>query len=351
MTAAYAYELPAELIAQAPAEPRDACRLMVLEGTRPLQHRTFRELGSFLRSGDLLVLNETRVIAARIFGTREPTGGKVEFLLLHPAGSQRYSEDAVRWTVLARPARRLNAGERVRFEDARGPLGSATVVETGEGGIRTVAFELHVTFAQFLERGGRLPMPPYVKNDSEAAQRGYQTVFARVPGSVAAPTASLHFTPELLADLVRNGVELARLTLDVGLATFRPMQSHRIDGHAMHGESYEISPGAVRSIVEAKRDGRRVVAAGTTVVRALEGNVHDNGVLTPGEHVTNVFITPGFRFQIVDALVTNFHLPRSTLLVLTSAFAGRERMLDAYAEAVRFGYRFFSFGDAMLVVP
>ncbi len=324
---------------------------MVLEGDRPARHRTFRDLGEFLRRGDVLVLNETRVIAARLCGVREPTGGRVEFLLLHPAGSQRYREDAVLWTVLARPARRLHAGVRVRFADAGGTLGLATVVEANDEGIRTVALDLDVTFADLLERAGRLPLPPYVKHDSAKAQRGYQTVFARVPGSVAAPTASLHFTPELLADIERRGVETVRLALDVGLGTFRPMQSERVDEHAMHGEAYEISHGAVERIAEAKRRGRRIVAAGTTVVRALEGNVRDNGALTAGEFATNVFITPGFRFRVVDALITNFHLPRSTLLVLTSAFAGRDRMLGAYAEAIRMRYRFFSFGDAMLLIP
>ena len=322
---------------------------MVLDAAGPPQHRTFRELGAFLRAGDVLVLNETRVIAARISGTREPTGGRVEFLLLHPAGSERYREDALRWIALARPARRLPPGERVRFADANGALGFATVVDAGEGGVRTIALEINAPFAEFLARAGRLPLPPYVKSDSDAAQRGYQTVFARVPGSVAAPTASLHFTPELLSHLERRGVELVRLTLDVGIGTFRPMQGDRVDEHAMHGEAYEISPEAVRRISGAKRQGRRIVAAGTTVVRALEGNVRDNGALTAGAYATKIFITPGFRFAVVDALITNFHLPRSTLLVLVSAFAGRERMLAAYAEAVRLRCRFFSFGDAMLL--
>ena len=324
---------------------------MVQEGSAPLAHRTFRDLTDYLQPGDVLVLNETRVIGARLFGTRVPTGGRAELLLLHPAGDRRYREDATRWVALARPARRLSVGERLQFDDEEGCLGQARVVDVAGGGLRTVEFALDIPFARFLERAGRLPLPPYVKNDSEQAQRGYQTVFARVPGSVAAPTASLHFTPQMLDDIARRGVDIVRLTLDVGLGTFRPMQTERIDEHAMHAESYAIGEEAVAAIARAKREGRRIVAAGTTVLRALEGNALQYGTLTAGSGETDIFITPGFRFRVVNALITNFHLPRSTLLVLTSAFAGRDRMLAAYAEAVRLEYRFFSFGDAMLLIP
>ncbi len=317
-------------------------------GDAHVEHRIFRELPQLLRRGDLLVLNETRVIAARIFGTRvvrEGTGGRVELLLLHPAESMRYDPAATRWIALARPARRLRVGERIAFEG----FGSASVEREFAGGMREVAFDLDRPFETFLAQAGRLPLPPYIKTDSDEAQARYQTVFARTPGSVAAPTASLHFTPEVLEALDTAGVETARLTLDVGIGTFRPMQSERIDEHVMHAERFHIPPATVDAIARARREGRRVVAAGTTVVRALEGSAWANGRILAGEQQTDIFIAPGFHFQAVDAMITNFHLPRSTLLVLVSAFAGRERIARAYRTAVQERYRFFSFGDAMLL--
>lgn len=317
---------------------------MVLDGTVP-EDRTFSDLPGVLRPGDLLVLNETRVIAARIAGTRAPSGGRVELLLLHPSGSGRYDPTATRWIALAKPARRLRAGERIAF----GELGEARVCDTAEGGIREVEFALAVPFETFLERAGRLPLPPYVRNDSDEAQRRYQTVFARVPGSVAAPTASLHFTSDLLERIAARGVEIARIALDVGLGTFRPIATERIDEHVMHREAYAIAPEAAAAIETARAQGRRIVAAGTTVVRALEGNIRKHRRVVPGEDVTDLYIRPGFAFQAVDAMITNFHLPRSSLLVLVSAFAGRERIARAYAAAVERRYRFFSFGDAMFV--
>lgn len=338
------YALPEELIAQHPAGRRDDSRLLVLDRDS-MSHETFRDLPARLHCGDLLVLNETRVIAARLIGTREPTGGRVELLLLHPARSLRYDAAALSWTALARPARKLRVGERIAF----GRFGTATVRRELDEGLREVEFSLNVPFEEFLERHGRMPLPPYIHNESREAEDRYQTVFARLPGSVAAPTASLHFTPELLDRLAARGVEIVRIALSVGLGTFRPVTAEAIGDHAMHEETYVIEPGAAAAIERARAERRRVVAAGTTVVRALEGNLRRYGRVEPGDHSTDVFITPGFRFRVVDAMITNFHLPRSTLLMLVSAFAGRETVLRAYAEAIARRYRFYSFGDAMFV--
>lgn len=318
---------------------------MVLPPSGSIEHRHFSDLPEYLRQGDVLVLNETRVIAARLRGRREPTGGYVELLLLHPADSTRYDPGALRWIALARPARRLRRGARIVFE----PSGSAQIVAELSDGAREVGFEIDVPFETFLERAGRLPLPPYIHNESAEAQTRYQTVFARVPGSVAAPTASLHFTSELLERVATAGVEIVRIVLDVGLGTFRPIAADRIDDHAMHAETYAISSASAAAIERARAEKRRVVAAGTTVVRALEGNIQTHGRIVPGDGVTNVFISPGFEVRVVDVMITNFHLPRSSLLVLVSAFAGRERILAAYREAVERRYRFFSFGDAMLI--
>ncbi|MBV8655040.1 MAG: tRNA preQ1(34) S-adenosylmethionine ribosyltransferase-isomerase QueA [Candidatus Eremiobacteraeota bacterium] len=345
LTAAFDFELDPELVAQHPAERRDASRLMVV-GPTGNEHRRFSDLAEYFAAGDVLVLNETRVIAARLRGRREPSGGAAEFLLLHPARSARYQSDALRWVALAKPARRLRAGERVVFEKA----GSATVVAELSDGLREIEIASGLTFEAFLAKAGTLPLPPYIHNDSVQAQERYQTVFARVPGSVAAPTASLHFTPELLARLASRGVEIVRVALDVGLGTFRPMTAERVDEHAMHAETYVIEPPAAAALEAARAAHRRIVAAGTTVVRALEGNIRTHGRIVSGEHATDLFIRPGFDFRVVDAMITNFHLPRSSLLVLVSAFAGRRRMLDAYREAAALRYRFFSFGDAMLVL-
>jgi S-adenosylmethionine:tRNA ribosyltransferase-isomerase len=309
-----------------------------------LAHRSFRELPELLDSGDLLVLNETRVIAARLLGKRS-TGGRVELLLLHPAGSLRYDSQASRWIALVRPARRLRRGERVEF----GSFGTATVRQELDDGLREIEFALAIGFEEFLERAGRMPLPPYIHNDSPQAAARYQTVFARLPGSVAAPTASLHFTPALLAEIAGRGIEIARLSLNIGLATFRPVNVESVDAHVMHREAYAIAPEAAAAIEGARARGRRVVAVGTTVVRALEGNFASFGRIEPGEYDTDCFIVPGFRFNVVGAMLTNFHLPRSTLLMLVSAFAGRERVLAAYSEAIARRYRFYSFGDAMFI--
>jgi S-adenosylmethionine:tRNA ribosyltransferase-isomerase len=310
-----------------------------------IEHRTFRDLPEILRPGDLLVLNETRVIAARLFGTRGE-GSKAEVLLLRPSDRARYDPSSTHWLALVRPGRRLREGATISFGD----LGSATVTAVhDDDGVRELAFDLAVPFETLLERAGTLPLPPYIHNDTQEAQERYQTVFARTPGSVAAPTASLHFTPELFERLAARGVETTRLVLDVGLGTFRPMQSERVDEHVMHAESYLLPEATVAAIGRAKEEGRRVIAVGTTVARALEGNIRTHGRLVSGSDETDIFISPGFDFGAVDAMITNFHLPQSTLLVLVSALAGRSRILTAYAEAVAREYRFFSFGDAMFI--
>lgn len=326
--------------------PRDASRLLVLRQGH-VEHKTFRELPEYLRAGDVLVLNETRVIAARVFGNREPSGGHVELLLLRPSHRGRYDPHATRWQALAKPGRRLQIGQRISF----GELGTAEIAGVHEDGVREVEFALNVPFEEFLERAGTLPLPPYIHNDSAQAQERYQTVFAREPGSVAAPTASLHFTEAIFERLRANGVEIVKLVLDVGLGTFRPMQGERLDEHVMHSESFSIPQATVDAIARAKAEGRRVVAAGTTVMRALEGSAAKHGTLAAGADETGIFIKPGFRFRVVDAMITNFHLPQSTLLVLVSAFAGRDVILRAYSEAVAQEYRFFSFGDAMYIEP
>jgi S-adenosylmethionine:tRNA ribosyltransferase-isomerase len=311
-----------------------------------IEHRTFRDLPQYLHAGDVLVLNETRVIAARVFGTR-PSGGHVELLLLRPTHHGRYDPHATRWQALAKPGRRLREGQRVRFGD----LGDAVVTAVHDDGVRDVEFSLSVPFETFLERAGKLPLPPYIHNDSAEAQERYQTIFAREPGSVAAPTASLHFTERVLDDIRAKGVQIVKLVLDVGLGTFRPMQGQTLDEHVMHAESFAIPRETVDAIAGAKDEGRRVVAAGTTVMRALEGSADKHGRPRAGEDETEIFITPGFQFRVVDAMITNFHLPESTLLVLVSAFAGYDRIMRAYEEAIAREYRFFSFGDAMFIQP
>jgi S-adenosylmethionine:tRNA ribosyltransferase-isomerase len=345
---AYRYDLPEELIAQRPALRRDESRLLVVHRDT-VEDRVFRELPDILRPDDLLVLNDTRVIAARLHGTL-PTGARVEVLLLRPSDRARYDVASTHWFALVKPGKKMRTGATVAFEHDGEPLAQARVVAVNEAdGVRELEFALHVPFEMLLERAGVLPLPPYIHNHSAEAQRRYQTVFAKTPGSVAAPTASLHFTAALLDALEVRGIERVYLTLDVGLGTFRPMSSQLIADHVMHAETYDIPQATVTAIEAAKRAGRRVVAAGTTVVRALEGNALATGRLAAGAGSTDCFIMPGFDFRVVDAMLTNFHLPQSTLLVLVSAFAGRERILETYARAVERRYRFFSFGDAMLI--
>ncbi|MGH7727383.1 MAG: tRNA preQ1(34) S-adenosylmethionine ribosyltransferase-isomerase QueA [Vulcanimicrobiaceae bacterium] len=341
--AAYHYELPEALIAQEAIDPPDAARLMVV-GDR-IEHRTFRELPDLLRADDLLVLNRTHVERARLRGVRVPSGGAVEALLLRPEDGGRFDFSARRWEALVRPARRLHLGARIAF----GCGAEAEVVAERADGLRILRFAGDVDLERLLADSGELPLPPYVHGASVATRARYQTIFAQVPGSVAAPTASLHFTPGLLAALDGHGIERVSLALDVGYGTFRPMEGRKIDEHRMHAERFEIPAATARAIVAARVQRRRVVAIGTTVLRALEAAVGDDGALRAGERETDLFVTPGFCFRVVDVLVTNFHLPGSTLLVLASAFAGYERILEAYRVALAERYRFLSFGDAMLL--
>lgn len=341
LVTAFDYYLPQELIAQSPALERDRSRLMVVHGER-FEDRVFSELPGMLHAGDVMVLNETRVIPARLQATRA-TGGRVEILLV----CRR--EGVQNWLALLRPNKRIRKGERLAFVVGAEEVGFAIVGVSHVEGMREVEVQTPLPFAEFLERAGRLPLPPYIHNESEEAQRRYQTVFARVPGSIAAPTAGLHFTSELMDAVAARGVQIVKLALDVGLGTFAPMRADSIDRHRMHAEHYALPEPTVAAVERARSEGRRVIAIGTTVVRALEGCFSDRGRLEPGARATSLFIAPGFRFNVVDVLVTNFHLPRSTLLVLVSAFAGRERILAAYEAAVARGYRFFSFGDAMLL--
>jgi S-adenosylmethionine:tRNA ribosyltransferase-isomerase len=316
---------------------------MVLRPDGAPEHRTFAAFPELLRAGDVLVLNETRVVRARLRARRE-SGGEAELLLLRPRERAAFDPAAREWLALVRPGRKLRAGARLTVGDAR-----ATIVGVLADGPRVVRFDDGVDVAALLDRHGEVPLPPYVghrENDAERAAR-YQTVFARVPGSVAAPTASLHFTAEVLAAVEARGVSIVPLVLDVGIGTFRPMAGASIDEHVMHAERYAIPAETAEAIAAARREGRRVVAAGTTVLRALEGAALRDGAVRPGEGETDLFVTPGFRFAVVDALLTNFHLPRSTLLVLVAAFAGYGNVRSAYRAAVADRYRFFSFGDAM----
>jgi S-adenosylmethionine:tRNA ribosyltransferase-isomerase len=338
---AYAYELPEERIARTPAERREDAKLLVLGPGGELHDRTFAAFPEQLRRGDVLVLNETRVIPARLRFAR-PGGGAGELLLLRPADRDAFAFDARTWYALVRPARRLPAGTRLSAGGA-----GLTIEAVADDGRRIVRFDEGVDIAELLERAGELPLPPYVGAGDAARAERYQTVFARIPGSVAAPTASLHFTAEVLAAIAARGVEIVRLTLDVGIGTFRPMREGLLAAHKMHGERYAIDAATAAAVNRAKAEGRRVVAAGTTVVRALEGAALADGIVHPGAAETDLFIIPGFRFRVVDALLTNFHLPQSTLLVLVSVFAGYERTRAAYAAAIARDYRFFSFGDAM----
>ncbi len=324
-----------------PADRREAARLLVLQSERAFSDAHFRDFPTLLRAGDVLVLNETRVIPARLRAVRS-TGGAAEVLLLRPADRPDFDFAAAEWLALVRPARRLPAGSRLTF-----PGAGATVTGTGEDGMRRLRFDPGVDVAKLVSTVGEVPLPPYVGPGDRIRSERYQTVFARVPGSVAAPTASLHFTDDVLGAIAERGVEIVRLTLDVGIGTFRPMRAGPVAEHRMHAEAFAIPAATAAAIARAKADGRRVVAAGTTVVRALEGAAAANGVVGPGPGETDLFITDGFRFRIVDALLTNFHLPRSTLLVLVAAFAGYERTRAAYAHAIAARYRFFSFGDAM----
>jgi len=337
------YSLPAELIAQEPAESRDASRLLVLDrGRGAWEDRVFRDLPGLLRAGDCLVANRSRVIPARLLGVGEAGGKPVELLLLRPVSEGR-------WEALVQPGRRCRVGARVELA---GGVARASIVGEGTAGTRVVEIEGPWPVRELLERHGLPPLPPYIERHDapkpEDRER-YQTVYARDEGSVAAPTAGLHFTPELLARLAERGVAVHFLTLHVGPGTFRPMRAAQVDAHRMEAEPIEIPAATARAVHEAKRAGHRVVAVGTTTTRALEWAAGEDGRLREGPGAADLFIRPGHRFRVVDALITNFHLPRSTLLVLVAALAGRDLILDAYRHAVAARYRFYSYGDAMLI--
>ena len=340
--AAYDYALPADLIADRPVEPRDRSRLMVVpRDGAPVRHLHFRELPDLIPAGDALVLNETRVIPARIRG-RKPTGAPAEVLLLRCV-----SADEREWEALVRPGGKLKPG---RVIDVEGGV-RIVVVDSVAGGGRLVRIESDDPPRAAIERVGEMPLPPYIERAAEAADRErYQTVYARAEGSVAAPTAGLHFTPPVLDVLLDRGVRLVRLVLHVGLGTFRPVDEDDLTRHEMHAEWYEVSPEAAAALNAVRQGGGAIWAVGTTVARTLESVTDDDGVVRAGSGWTDIFIRPPYRFRAVDRLVTNFHLPRSTLLMLVSAFAGYDRAMAAYEEAIRARYRFYSYGDAMVII-
>lgn len=333
----FSYELPKELIAQHPAEPRDHARLMLYDRkTGAVEHKHFYDLADELRAGDVLVFNDSKVIPARLYGKRVPTGGKVEVLLLTPVGEDR-------WEVLVKPGKKALPGTTIEFP---GGLQAEVLDRTDFGG-RVVHFTYDGVFDDIIDKIGEMPLPPYIHEKMEDPNE-YQTVYARERGSAAAPTAGLHFTDELLQKIRDKGVEEVFVTLHVGLGTFRPVEEENIEDHQMHSEFYSITPEAADAINRAKAEGRRIIAVGTTSIRTLE-SAGTTGTLKAGSGWTNIFIYPGFTFHIVDALVTNFHLPESTLLMLISALSTREQILHAYEIAVKEKYRFFSFGDAMFI--
>ncbi|MCD7861354.1 MAG: tRNA preQ1(34) S-adenosylmethionine ribosyltransferase-isomerase QueA [Oscillospiraceae bacterium] len=334
------FELPKELIAQTPLERRDASRLLVLErDSGAMQHRHFYELPEFLRPGDCLVLNDSRVLPARLIGRREPGGGVCELLLLTDRGGDV-------WECLVRPGKKLRPGARVTFGD--GALRAEIEAEVA-GGNRLVRFFYEGIFLEVLEQLGEMPLPPYIREKLSDRER-YQTVYCRDPGSAAAPTAGLHFTQELLGRIQDMGVQLCYVMLHVGLGTFRPVKEDDILDHEMHSEFCIVPEETARCVTETRRAGGRIIAVGTTSCRTLESFAAEDGTLRPGSGWTNIFIYPGYRFKCIDALITNFHLPESTLIMLVSALAGRENILSAYRTAVAERYRFFSFGDAMMIV-
>ncbi len=334
------YDLPQERIAQTPLADRTASKLLVLNRKNgEIGHRHFRDILEYLNPGDCLVMNNTRVIPARLYGSKEGTGGKIEFLLL-----KRISLDD--WEVILKPGRKAKVGSCFTFG---GGLLTAEVLEIIEDGKRIVRFYYQGVWEELLDKLGEMPLPPYIKEKLEDRER-YQTVYSKIEGSAAAPTAGLHFTHELLEQIRGKGVRVAEVTLHVGLGTFRPVSVENAEEHIMHTEHYEISKETAEIINETRRSGGRIVAVGTTSVRTLETVADNNGMLRPAVGETNIFIYPGYRFKGVDALITNFHLPESTLLMLVSALAGKEKIMNAYQEAIEKEYRFFSFGDAMLIV-
>jgi S-adenosylmethionine:tRNA ribosyltransferase-isomerase len=341
-TSLFDYDLPAELIAQHPPSERGDSRMLLLPPCGgPLQHRHFSDLPELLRPGDCLVLNDTRVIPARLLGVRH-SGGRAEVLLL-----RRLEGD--RWEALARPARRMRAGTMVRFGDS-GQL-NAEVLQRPNAGKTEVRLDYQGDFEAVLSQVGIMPLPPYIRREAAEPEdrERYQTVYARATGAVAAPTAGLHFTGQMLERLADGGVLTAYVTLHVGLGTFAPISADTIEAHTMHAERYSISEQAAASINQARSQGSRIIAVGTTVVRALESCSDERGIVQPGAGESSLYITPGYRFRAIDGMLTNFHLPRSSLVVMVSALVGRERLLAAYEAAVAQRYRFYSYGDCMLI--
>lgn len=333
----YSYDLPEELIAQNPVEPRDSSRLLVLhKNGEDLEHRHFKDIIDYLRPGDVLIRNNTKVMAARLMGKKVGGSADAELLMLAPLGENR-------WEAMVRPGRRLKPGAKVALNDGT----IATIEDFRPEGLRSISFPPETDVPELLERVGSVPLPPYI-TESQAPESSYQTVFAKEAGSAAAPTAGLHFTEQLLSKLESKGVIVKDVTLNVGLGTFRPVKEEDLREHPMHRESCSIPEETAEAVNKAKKEGRRVVALGTTSVRTLE-SMAEKGCLKSGDTSTDLFIYPGYNFQIVDLIITNFHLPQSTLLMLISAFAGYEKTMNAYAKAVEMKYRFFSFGDAMLV--
>jgi len=332
------YDLPEDLIAQTPADPRDSSRLLVYDrGSDTVRHEVFKNVTDYLNAGDVLVINNTRVLPARLCAHTE-NGGAVEVLLL-----KRYNADT--WEVLVKPGKKCRKGKKLVISDEL----SLTIEDVTPSGERIVKFAYNGVFEEILDKLGSMPLPPYIKAKLKDKNR-YQTVYAKTDGSAAAPTAGLHFTPELLQNLKAKGVLIAEVLLHVGLGTFRPVKEDIITDHEMHSEYYEVGAEAAEIINSAKREGRRIVAVGTTSVRTLESAADENGFLKPKKGETKIFIYPPYKFKCIDALITNFHLPESTLIMLVSALAGREKVLELYKTAVGEKYRFFSFGDAMMIL-
>ena len=339
-TSDFYYDLPKELIAQTPAEPRDSSRLLVLDRqSGETVHKHFFDIIDYLDEGDLLVCNDSRVLPARIYGIKEPTGARVEFLLLKQISGNR-------WETLCKPGKKAKEGARFSFGDG---LLYATVTEVKDDGNRVVDFECDENFFSTLDKIGQMPLPPYITEELKDRER-YQTVYSHELGSAAAPTAGLHFTTELMDKIKAKGVNIAYVTLHVGLGTFRPVKVDDVTKHKMHSEHYEVPEETAELIKKTKQSGKRVIAVGTTSCRTLESVAAEHGEVVPCEGFTEIFIYPGFEFKVLDGLITNFHLPESTLIMLVSAFAGYDNIMNAYKTAVEERYRFFSFGDAMAIL-
>ena len=337
LKSSYYYDLPEELIAQTPVEPRDSSRLLVYNiKTKTIEHKIFRDIVDYLHEGDVLVINNTRVLPARLYGYKE-TGAKIEILL-------QKRIDLKTWEAIAKPFKRLSVGTKVTFSQNL----SCVILSKGEYGGCTIQFDFDGVFEERLSEVGQVPLPPYIHEKLKDKER-YQTVYSKVKGSSAAPTAGLHFTPELLQEIKDKGVEIVEVLLHVGLGTFRPVKEDNILNHDMHSEYIEMTEENAYKLNKAKSDGRRVIAVGTTSVRVLESCADERGVIMPQKRETNIFIYPSYKFKFVDALITNFHLPESTLIMLISAFAGYDETMQIYNVAVHEQYRFFSFGDAMFI--